>query len=243
VDPQAPLVDPDLARDVLRAALARGGTFAELFVEERRTLGARLDDGRIEEIDTGLDRGAGVRVVQGESAGYAYSNRLDRGALLEAADAASASVRESPPAGGIDLRRREPDVRHQAERPAGTIPAATKIEWLREADEAARSVDPSVRQVVAGYSDSVQRVTIAASDGRLVVEALDLHGPEVSASGSGELRLTDPFEESDLVLRLALAPQADAPPLLRLLLATPTGVGSRLLMVAGTLAHPQVQLQ
>ena len=81
------------------------------------------------------------------------------------------------------------------------------------------------------------------ADGRLVVEALDLHGPEVSASGSGELRLTDPFEESDLVLRLALAPQADAPPLLRLLLATPTGVGSRLLMVAGTLGHPQVQLQ
>jgi len=81
------------------------------------------------------------------------------------------------------------------------------------------------------------------ADGRLLVEALDLHGPEVSASGSGELRLTEPFEESDLTLRLALAPQADAPPLLRLLLATPTGVGSRLVMVGGTLAHPQVQFQ
>ncbi|HYV57707.1 MAG TPA: type II secretion system protein GspN [Candidatus Nitrosopolaris sp.] len=81
------------------------------------------------------------------------------------------------------------------------------------------------------------------ADGHLLVEALDLHGPEVSASGSGELRLTEPFEESDLTLRLALAPQADAPPLLRLLLATPTGVGSRLVMVGGTLAHPQVQFQ
>ena len=83
-------------------------------------------------------------------------------------------------------------------------------------------------------------------DGRLMVEALDLHGPEVSASGSGELRLTEPLGASDLVLRLALAPEAQAPPLLRLFLgvpATPSGTGSRLLTVAGTLAHPQLLLQ
>ena len=83
-------------------------------------------------------------------------------------------------------------------------------------------------------------------EGRLMFEAPDLHGPEVSASGSGELRLTEPLGASDLVLRLALAPEAEAPPLLRLFLgvpATPSGTGSRLLTVAGTLAHPQLLLQ
>ena len=170
MDPETPLVDPSLAQEVVASALARGGTFAELFVEERRAFGSRLDDRRIEEVDTGLDRGAGVRVVRGEGAGYAYSNRLDRDALLEAAAAASASGAEGPRPGAADLRRIDPPVRHAAERPADAVPAAAKAEWLREADDAARSVDASVHQVVAAYGDSVQRLTIAASDGRFVVE-------------------------------------------------------------------------
>jgi TldD protein len=165
-----PLVDPSLAADVLRAALQRGGSFAELFVEERRSLGVRLDDGRIEELDRGHDRGAGVRVVRGRSSGYAYSNRLDRDSLLEAAAAARAAVEQDAPGSVVDLREREPEVRHVAERPAVLVPAEDKVRWLREADEAARAVDPAVRQVVAGYGDTVQRVMVASSDGRLVVE-------------------------------------------------------------------------
>jgi TldD protein len=164
------LVDPSLAHDVLRAALTRGGSFAELFVEERTSLGVRLDDGRIEELDTGLDRGAGVRVVQGASTGYAFSNRLDRESLLEVAAAAAASVRGDEPGRVVDLTDRAPGVVHEAERAASGVPSEDKVAWLREADEAARAFDPAVTQVVAGYGDSLQRVMVAASDGRLVRE-------------------------------------------------------------------------
>jgi TldD protein len=59
---------------------------------------------------------------------------------------------------------------HRAERPTEHVPQAHKVEWLREADDTARSLDPSVRQVVATYADSVQRVLIATSDGRWVEE-------------------------------------------------------------------------
>ena len=156
---------------MLRAALVRGGSFAELFVEERSSLGVRLDDGRIEELDRGLDRGAGVRVVQGGSTGYAYSNRLDRESLLEVAAAAAASVRADSPPKVVDLTEREPEVRHVAERPAEGVPAEEKVRWLREADDAARAVDPAVIGVVAGYGDSMQRVMIATTDGRLVRES------------------------------------------------------------------------
>jgi TldD protein len=83
------MLERSLVEDVLRAARRRGGSFAEVFVEETTSTAIRLDDGKVEELTTGLDRGAGVRVVDGTSYGYAYSNRLDRGALLEAADAAS----------------------------------------------------------------------------------------------------------------------------------------------------------
>jgi type II secretion system protein N len=79
-------------------------------------------------------------------------------------------------------------------------------------------------------------------DGRVLVEALDVAGPEISIAGTGELRLADPWAESDLDLRLALAPAAQAPQLLRLLLGGPAA-GRRELVLAGTLARPRAVLQ
>src|SRR5881409_3147207 len=112
------MLDRDLAQDVLRVARSRGGSFAELFVEERTSVSIKLDDGKVEELTTGLDRGAGVRVALGTSFGYAFSNRLDRAALLEAAEAAAASVKGGPLGDVVDLRTLEPRVIHPAERPA-----------------------------------------------------------------------------------------------------------------------------
>ena len=78
------MLDRELVAEVLTAARRKGGDFAEVFVEERSSTSIRLDDGKVEELTTGLDRGAGVRVAQGTSYGYAYSNRLDREASVSA---------------------------------------------------------------------------------------------------------------------------------------------------------------
>jgi len=164
------VLDRDLATDVLHAARARGGSFAELFVEERVSVSMRLDDGKIEELTTGLDRGAGVRVARGTSYGYAFSNRLDRDALVQAAEAAIAAIGADGSGPVVDLRELEPPVVHRAEIAADSIPAADKVAWLREADDAARSLSSEVRQVTASYGDSVQRVLIGTSDGRWVTE-------------------------------------------------------------------------
>jgi TldD protein len=164
------MLDRDLVEVVLRAARARGGAFAELFVEERVGASVRLDDGKIEELTTGTDRGAGVRVGRGTSFGYAYSNRLDRDSLIQAAEAAAASVTGEEAGGVLDLRTLEPPVVHDALRDAASASAADKVGWTREADDAARSFSPEVRQVTAVYSDSSQRLLVAASDGRWVEE-------------------------------------------------------------------------
>jgi TldD protein len=160
----------ELVEDVLHAARRKGGDFSELFVEERASTSVRLDDGRVEELTSGSDRGAGVRVVEGTSFGYAYSNRLDRASLLEAAAAASAALRGTTPGEVVDLTRRDGPGTNRAVRPASEIPAATKVDWLRAANEAARSASPEVAQVVVIYGDSLQRRLIAASDGRWVEE-------------------------------------------------------------------------
>ena len=159
------MLDQDLVRDVLTVARKTGARFAEIFSEERRTTSGRLDDGRVEGLTTGLDRGAGIRVIAGDTTSYAYSNRLDPEALFRAAESAAAASREGKEESVAAFDPADPPARHPAREPAAGVPAERKVAWIREADDAARSVSPEVRQVVVAYGDSVQRVLIATSDG------------------------------------------------------------------------------
>lgn len=162
------MLDESLVREVLSTALSSGGRFAEVFAEERRSTAIRLDDGRVEELTEGLDRGAGIRVIAGDTTAYAFSNRTDREALMEAAEAAAAATKGDGQFQVADLRRQEPPDRHPASQVTADVLPQRKVEWVREADDAARSFSPEVRQVIVGYGDSVQRLLIASSEGSWV---------------------------------------------------------------------------
>ncbi len=87
------LIDETLVQATLTAALRRGGDFAEVFVEDRRTSSARLDDGRVDNVTSGRDRGAGVRVVVGDATGFAHTADLSEAGLAKAAETAAAAAR------------------------------------------------------------------------------------------------------------------------------------------------------
>src|SRR5438270_608947 len=89
------MIDEPVVQRVLGAALRTGGDFAEVFVEDRRSSSARLDDGKVEELTSGLDRGAGIRVVRGETTGFAHTADLTEDGLRAAAEAAGAAARRA----------------------------------------------------------------------------------------------------------------------------------------------------
>ncbi|MBO0732659.1 MAG: TldD/PmbA family protein, partial [Acidimicrobiaceae bacterium] len=68
------MIDEAVIEKVLAAALRTGGDFAEVFAEDRRSNAARLDDGRVEDLSSGRERGAGIRVVVGETTGFAHTS-------------------------------------------------------------------------------------------------------------------------------------------------------------------------
>ena len=84
------MIDSPVLERVLSEALRHGGEFAEVFAEDKSTSSAMLDDGRVEELSSGRERGAGIRVVSGETTGFAHTADLSEEGLLRAADAASA---------------------------------------------------------------------------------------------------------------------------------------------------------
>jgi len=163
-------LDSALLARVLSRALRRGGDFADVFFENRLTQTFRLQNGRIHEASSNVVRGAGVRVVAGQRAGYAYSDDLDEASLLRAADAASLISR--------DGREHDAIVRltaasapalydAHADEPADS---ARYVDLLARADVAARAFDPRVDAVNATITDELQYVQIASSDGRVVTD-------------------------------------------------------------------------
>src|SRR5215467_4387500 len=87
------MIEESVLERVLSSALRGGAEFAEVYVEDKRSSSAFLDDGKVEQVTSGRDRGAGVRVVAGETTGYAHTADLSESGLLAAAEAAAAAAR------------------------------------------------------------------------------------------------------------------------------------------------------
>lgn len=161
------MLEHDVISQVLAEALRKGGDLAEIYVEDRASSAYRLEDRRVEDVAAGRDRGAGIRVISGDRASFAYTNVLDEPALLRAAEAARAGLDAAEGARPADLREVEPGPRHPAAIDPTTVDAADKVAALQAADETARSAGAEVRQVIAGYADVRQRILVARSDGVL----------------------------------------------------------------------------
>ena len=160
------LIDEAVVARVLREALATGGEFAEVFAEDRRGSVVALDDGRIEDISSGRERGAGIRVVVGNTTGFAHTADLSERGLLAAAEVAAGAARSG--GGGVRevaLSRSAPTSPSPVEVLPASVGKAEKVELLRRADAAARAAGGAVRQVNANYRDSRRQVLVANSEG------------------------------------------------------------------------------
>jgi TldD protein len=163
------VIDEAVLQRTLHEALKRGGDFAEVFAEDRRVTSARLDDAKVEELVSGRERGAGIRVVRGDTTGFAHTADLTDAGLRAAAEAASAAARGTPGAAHVvELDRREVQAPHPVRDLPETVEKGRKAEVLERADQAARAESDAIRQVSATYADARRRVLIANSDGLLV---------------------------------------------------------------------------
>ncbi|MBD3337142.1 MAG: hypothetical protein GF355_16645 [Candidatus Eisenbacteria bacterium] len=177
-------LSPAAMRRILKAALARGGDYADLYLETRRQTNIRIADSEIKSMEHGILAGGGVRTVAGEKTGYAYAETFDAGAL-EGVASSAARIEEAG-------RASEPQGLHLVDvprivaydEPIGGTPVADKVALLERVDRAARAVSPHVTQVSIDYRDSEQDFTIAASNGTLAEDNLPVIYLRVNVSAA-----------------------------------------------------------
>jgi TldD protein len=178
--------EPTIER-VLQRALRTGGEFAEVFAEDKTSSNGVLDDGRVEQLSSGRDRGAGIRVVVGDTTGFAHTADLSEAGLLQAAEAASAAAREG--GGGvreIALTRTEVPNPSTVTILPEDVPKADRVAVLRRADEAARGFGREITQVTASVGGARRRILVANSDGLLTTDDQVRTVFSVAAVASGD---------------------------------------------------------
>ncbi|CAB4547180.1 unannotated protein [freshwater metagenome] len=189
------MIDNDILERVLAEGLRTGADFAEVFASDWRGTGVGLDDGKIEQLSTGRNRGAGIRVIAGETTGFAHTADLSEAGLMAAARVAAEAARQG--GGGIKvvaLTTQAARIVSPIKIDPSTIGKAAKVDLLRRVDDAARSAGGAITQVSAGYSDGRTRIVIANSDGLVAHDERVRTLLRVSAVANGDAGMQTGFD-------------------------------------------------
>jgi TldD protein len=158
------------SQSVLKRALKNGGEYADLFIERSTPFSIMCESGRVEKVLSGLDCGAGVRLIFGRRTAYAYSNEISLSALISLADAVSQAVTGEVSASHdavMNLTRKNPRLDFRIEKAPEAVSTDQKVGMVLQADSIARSIDSRIRQVMVVYRENRQQVLIANSEGSL----------------------------------------------------------------------------
>src|SRR6056297_2254616 len=83
------MLNKNTIEETINTALAEGGDFAEVFVENKVTNSINLVNGKIDSANTGIDYGVGIRIIKGTNEIYVYTNKDKKDNLLKLAKKAA----------------------------------------------------------------------------------------------------------------------------------------------------------
>ena len=174
------LADSDLDKIMHRLTNVAGNDFADLYFQHSKHESWSLDEGKVKTGSFSIDQGVGLRSVCGEKTAFAYSEDLNRSAILAATDVVSAIGRQAQNASAGNLGQAtkwqfpENNALYTSLDPVATLADKDKVAILEQADQAAREHDSRVQEVMASLSAVYEVVLIVTSDGRQIPDVRPL---------------------------------------------------------------------
>jgi len=139
--------------------------FADLYFQSSQHETWVLEDGIIKEGSYNIERGVGVRAVNGEKTGFAYSDEISPDALKKAATAARSISAQGGRHHVTPLKVQVTEPRYFANNPLMAMQDQEKMALLRAVDSYLRQQEPLLSQVTVSLSGVYEEVLIAATDG------------------------------------------------------------------------------
>lgn len=156
------------------AMQARRIDFADIFLQECTLEYWQLEDGIVKDASFNLNKGVGVRCIDGEKTGFSYANLLRQNELSNAVNAAM-SIKKSASDKIAAYTHSKNNFKNFSSLYSSSpslegVSAKQKVELLEQLDKQARNLSSSVHQVIASLSASHEHMMVLATDGTLAAD-------------------------------------------------------------------------
>lgn len=160
-------ITDEALRQVLAVALEKGGDYADLYFQHTMNNGLQLQDNIVNNAQSNVDFGVGVRVLKGDQTGYAYVENVSLKEMLAAARTA-AQIADggnsvSPAANMTDVGQKSS--RYAISDPWESVSITAKIPFLQKLNDQIFAMDGRVQKVRAFLSDTTSHVFFCNSEG------------------------------------------------------------------------------
>ncbi|HVO29177.1 MAG TPA: metallopeptidase TldD-related protein [bacterium] len=158
-------IAPEDLRRTIETALSRGGDYADLYFQHTVSNVLGLEDDAVNRARTAVVMGVGVRVVKGDSTGYAFTEEMTPEALRRAAATAAeiADGRKTETPASYKL------VGHPGYYPEDTgwsgVDLSKKMGLLSSVNGRLKSADSRIVKTTLSFADEESEVYVVTSDG------------------------------------------------------------------------------
>jgi TldD protein len=180
----------DTANQIINLGLDNGADFVEIFVEETRSSSIHFTDQKVETVSAGTEFGIGIRLLYGTDVLYASTSNEESEFLHKLIS--NLALSRSKPKSNINkqsigqINKLSPQ---KITKDPVSILQSDKLQFLKRADQFARSISNKIVQVSARAFDSKSNILIFNSEG-LSIEDTRIHSRfslNVTASDGKEI--------------------------------------------------------
>ena len=163
-------IDETVIRQLLSAALHRGGDFADIHFEYSTRNSVVMEDGIIKNSAVAVVSGVGIRVVQGDQTGYAYSEDFDLKPMLHAARTASAIASSGEVSLSESFRFNElvPPDYYPVLETVTDLELVQKIDMVKRTEAVSRAYDERIIRVTVSMMDALNLTQVVTSEGSIL---------------------------------------------------------------------------
>ncbi len=165
------MISNKVAIQVLNTALATGGDFAEIFLEETYSNYLEVDSGKTQPPSSGVSYGAGIRILKKLQSVYGYTNDLSMKGLVKLAQQLSASFSGKQEIVIEKIEKVKIKNIHKIRKALGSVDTSEKIALLKKGDAIMRDYDKRIVRTIAVLVMNNRNIEIFNSDGKHFVDS------------------------------------------------------------------------
>ncbi|MEZ5359496.1 MAG: metallopeptidase TldD-related protein [Candidatus Zixiibacteriota bacterium] len=160
-------VNEGIIKEVMSAALSRGGDYCDLFFQHNISSYIGLEDKVVNRAYTSVDFGVGIRVLKGDQTGFSFTEEISPKAMKLAAKTAANIAADTATKPPHTFSLQKPADFYPISTPWETVKIDRKIPYLESLNEKVYAKDTDIVKTRVSFSDDTTYMLFINSDGMI----------------------------------------------------------------------------